>query len=123
MTNYCSERKGGKMPKIYHIKTLLWTYLVWTALNLLIAFWFCDIAKCSLTNIPYYWGVLHIVPLSLFLPSDIGAFGIVPYACVLLCVLVFVAGLLIKERWARFLIIIGMSLWFFGAFCLIGMGV
>ena len=113
------------MPKIrfYHIRTLLLTYLVWAALNLLIAFWFCDIVKCPLTRMPYYWGVLHIAPLLLFLPSEIGAFGIVPPACVLLCVLVFVAGLLIKGRWARFLIITGMSLWFFGAFCLIGMGV
>jgi hypothetical protein len=33
-----------------------------------------------------------------------------------------VAGLLIKGLRARYLIIIGMSIWFFGAFCILGLG-
>jgi len=111
------------MPKIrfYHIRTLLLTYLVWTALNLLIASRFCEIAKVPLTRMPYYWGLLHIAPLMLFLPTEINSFGIVPLF-VLIIASVFVAGLLRKERWGSYLIIIGMSLWFFGAFCLLGIG-
>jgi hypothetical protein len=112
------------MPKIkfYHTKTLFLTYLVWTTLNLLIASQFCKIAKVPLTGIPYYLGLLHIVPLMLFMPTEIYAFGIEPIIYVLITASVFIAGLLIKERWACFLIIIGMSIWFLGAFCLIALG-
>ena len=113
------------MPKIkfYHIKTLLWTYLVWTVLNLLFAFWGCGIYKHPLTWMPYHWALLHITPLMFFLPKEIHAVGMVPLACTVLAALVFVAGLLINRRWGRFLIIIGMSIWFFLAFCILGMGV
>jgi hypothetical protein len=55
-------------------------------------------------------------------PAEIHSFGIVPPALVLITVSVFITGLLRKERWGCYLIILGMSLWFFGAFCLIGMG-
>jgi hypothetical protein len=110
-----------KKIKIYHIRTLLLTYLVWAALNLYIASLFCEIAKVPLTWMPYYWGLLHIVPLMLFLPTEINSFGIAPLF-VLIIAAVFVTGLLRKERWGCYLIIIGMSLWFFGAACLIGIG-
>ena len=109
--------------RFYHIRTLLWTYLVWAALNLWIAFRSCDIAKCSLTRIPYYWVGLHIIPFLFFLPSEIRAFGMVLPACAVLSASVLVAGLLIKGRWACFLIIIGMSIWFLGAFYILAMGV
>jgi hypothetical protein len=33
-----------------------------------------------------------------------------------------VAGLLINRWWARFLVIIGMSIWFFGGFLVVGSG-
>ena len=110
-----------KNIKIYHIRTFLLTYLVWTVLNLLIASRFCEIAKVPITQIPYYWGLLHIAPLMLFLPTVINSFGIAPLF-VLIIVSVFVAGLLRKERWGCYLIVLGMSLWFIGAFCLIGIG-
>ena len=111
------------MPKIrfYHIRTLLLTYQVWAVLNLLFAFMLCNAVNHSLIYVPLNWAMLHIVPLMLFLPREIHAFGIGPSACVVLSALVFIAGLLIKGRWARFLIIIGMSIWFFLAFCIIGM--
>jgi hypothetical protein len=110
-----------KNVKIYHIRTLLLTYLAWTPLNLLIAWRFCEIAKVPLTRIPYYWGLLHIAFFMLFMPGGSCWFGIPVIALIGLSVLI--AGLLIKEWWACLLIIIGMSLWFFGAFCLIGIGV
>jgi hypothetical protein len=64
--------------------------------------------------VPYYWALLHIFPLyglirtlfegdmagfSLFVPGVIGGISVV-------------TGLFIKAWWARFLIIIGMSIWF-----------
>jgi len=110
-----------KKIKIYHIRTLLLTYIVWTVLNLLISARLCEIAKVPLTRMPYYWGLLHIAPLMLFMPAEAYAFGIAP-AIVLIIAAVFVAGLLIKERRAYLMIIIGMSLWFVGAFCLLGIG-
>ncbi len=75
--------------KIYHLRTLLLTYLVWTALNLLISSWFCEIAKVPLTWIPYYWGLLHIAPLMLLNPAELDSFGIIPPALVLITVSVF----------------------------------
>ena len=112
------------MPKIYHIKTLLWTYLVWAALSLLIAFQCCYIAKCPLTRMPYYWASLHILPLYGLIRTlwecDMG--GFIVFVPGLVAGFAVVAGLLIKGQWARFLIIIGMSIWFFGAFCIIGFG-
>jgi hypothetical protein len=110
-----------KNIKIYHIRTLLLTYLVWTVLNLLVSARFCEIAKVPLIRIAYYWRLLHIAPLMIFLPTEINSFGIAPLF-VLIIVAVFIAGLLRKERWGCYLIIIGMSLWFFGAACLIGIG-
>jgi hypothetical protein len=110
-----------KNIKIYHIRTLLLTYLVWTILNLLIAWRFCEIARVPLTRMPYYWGLLHIAFFMLFMPGGSGAFVIPVIALIGLSVLI--ASLLIKERWACLLIITGMSLWFFGALCLIGIGV
>jgi hypothetical protein len=114
------------VPKIrfYHIKTLLWTYIVWAAINLWWAFVCCDIAKCALTRIPYYLAVLHGLPLYglirtlwecdiggfiLFVPGSVAGFAVV-------------AGLLIKGRWARFLIIIGMSIWFLYGIFILGLG-
>jgi hypothetical protein len=40
----------------------------------------------------------------------------------LIALSVLIAGLLRKEWWSCVLIITGMSLWFFGAACLIGIG-
>ncbi len=136
MANYCSERKGRKMPKIrfYHTKTLLWTYMVWAALSLLIAFRCCEpmgqqifrhpIRNTNYWLAPYYWGLLHILPLyglvRTFWECDLQ--GFIFFSPTIVAGFAIVAGLLIKGRWACFLIIIGMSLWFLGAFCLLGMG-
>ena len=113
------------MPKIkfYHIKILLWTYLIWAVLNVFIASNFCHAFNDTLKSIPYYWAILHILPFWGFLPSEIQSFGIVLPACVLLSVSILVAGLLIKEQWARFLVITGMSILFFGAFFILLVGV
>jgi len=108
------------MPKIrvYHIRTLLWTYLVWAVLSLLFAFRCCAVVKCSLIRMPIYWALSHILPLMFFLPSEIHAFGMWLPACAVLPALLLVAGLLVNKWWACFLIIIGMSIWFFVAMCL-----
>jgi hypothetical protein len=116
----CGDMIKTKNIKIYHIRTLLLTYLAWMPLNLSIAWWFCQIARVPLTQIPYYWGLLHIAFFMLFMPGGSYGFGIPVMALIGLSVLI--VGLLIKERWACALIITGMSLWFFGAFCLIGIG-
>ena len=110
--------------RFYHIRTLLWTYLVWAALSLLFAFRCCEIAKCALTRMPYYLAVLHGLPLYGLIRTlwecDIG--GFILFVPGLVAGFAVVAGLLIKGRWARFLIIIGMSIWFFLGFCILGFG-
>ena len=93
----CGNMIKIKNIKIYHIRILLLTYLVWTVLNLLIAWWFCQIAKVPLTRMPYYWGLLNIVPVIFYPLGTVAGLSVV-------------AGLLIKERWACLLIITGMSL-------------
>jgi hypothetical protein len=111
------------MPKItfYHLTTLLSAYGVWTVLNLLFALSLCGATHGSLMRLPLIWAWLHVVPLlslgmswsfpaSAFLTVAAGASGIV-------------SGLLIKERWAFSLIVIGMSIWFFWAYCVAGLAV
>jgi hypothetical protein len=111
------------MPNIrfYHLTTLLWTYGVWTVLNLLFALSLCRATHGSPTRLPLTWAWLHVVPLLslgmswstpvlVFLTVAAGASGIV-------------SGLLIKDRWACPLIVIGMGVWFFWAYCVAGLAV
>ena len=129
MANYCSERKGRKVPKIrfYHIRTLLWTYLVWAILMVLFAFLLCRATNYPLKSMPYSWALLHIIPLLVLIEScwygEWDPFIISATAATLVAGFAIVAGLLIKGRWARFLIIIGMSIWFLLATFIAGIGV
>ena len=107
---------------------------MWVVLNLLFAFLLCmpreqifmhtNNTNYPLTLVPLTWAMLHIAPLWQILTGYGGAgmfiFFTVPAVVAGLSV---VAGLLINRRWACFLVIIGMSLWFFEAFCILGMGV
>ncbi len=74
---------------------------------------------------PYYWAVLHISPLvapiNTLWHSDMDGF-IISTAALVVAGFGIVGGLLIKGRWARFLVIIGMSIWFFWAFVILGLG-
>ncbi len=114
------------MPKIrlYHVRTLLWTYFVWTPLNL----WFahaCWSAAHPFAKVPlrwtlYNWVLLHIAPLwALWDGTD----GLDAWVAVVVAGSTVAAGLLIDRRWVRFLVIVAMSLWFFDAWCLLGIGV
>ena len=130
MANYCSERKGRKVPKIrfYHIRTLLWTYLVWAVLMVLFAFLLCRASNYPLTWMPYYWALLNIASLWVLIGSCWhGGWGdpfiIISAAITVVAGFAVVAGLLINRWWARFLVIIGMSIWFFESFIVAGMGV
>jgi polyferredoxin len=75
---------------------------------------------------PYNWALLHIAPLLGLIATlwygEQDPF-IIAVPTIVVAGFAIVAGLLIKGRWARFLIIIGMSTWFLGSFCLVGMGV
>jgi len=112
------------MPKIrfYHIRTLLWTYVVWALLTL----WFADACRNAVqapsTRILYYWAFLHIVPLwgsiiSLWAGTMEGFMYCLPGV---FGGLIVVASLLKNGRWARFGVIAGMSLWFLVAFFVLG---
>jgi len=128
------------MPKIrfYHIRTLLWTYLVWAVLNLLFALLACKPmpqiymhpntnTNYPLARVPLVWAWLHIIPLWVLIGScwygEWDPFIISAAAATLVAGFAIVAGLLIKGRWARFLIIIGMSIWFLLASFILGIGV
>jgi hypothetical protein len=115
------------MPKIrfYHVRTLLWTYLVWTPLNLWFAYacWFSaqgPFVRFPLRRTLYNWQLLHILPLWA-LWDGTGGFDV--WVVVVLAGLAIVAGLLKNRQWARVLVVVGMSLWFFEAWCLLGIGV
>jgi urea transporter len=114
--------------RFYHIRTLFWTYISWAVLMLFFAFMFCNIANYPLTWMPYYWALLNIAPLWILIGSCwyggwADTFIIISAAITVVAGLSVVAGLLINRRWACFLVIIGMSIWFFEAFCILGMGV
>jgi len=90
---------------------------------LLFAYVCCKAAKFPLTRLPLVWAVIHIAPLWPILTgyggTDMLIFFTVPPVVGGLSV---VAGLLINRWWARFLVIIGMSIWFFGGFLVVGSG-
>jgi len=77
-----------------------------------------------LTLVPLTWAVLHIAPLWLIL-TGYGGTGMLIFftAPAVVAGLSVVASLLINKRWARFGVIVGMSIWFLLAFCILGMGV
>jgi hypothetical protein len=76
-----------------------------------------------LAHVPLVWALLHIAPLwglilTLWYGDMNGFIVVVPGVVAGLSV---VAALLINRWWARFLVIIGMSIWFFWAFCILAM--
>ncbi len=116
--------------KFYHTRTLLWTYLVWAVLNLLFAFLVCKPmpqlymhpsanTDYPLARVPIVWAWLHIAPLLSLTISwspwwhPVVATGVAGVAVV--------SGLLINRWWARFLIIVGMSIWFCEAMLVAGL--
>ena len=116
----------GRRVRFYHLKTLLWTYLVWAILNLSCAFHFSGFTTTPpLRSIPYYWKILNICPLwgliMTLLEGDTEGFVMILPG--LVGGLSAVVGLLIKERYGRFLIIIGMSVWFLTGSFVLGLGV
>ncbi len=112
------------MPKtrFYNIKGLLWTYLVWTCLNL----WYAAALHKALGSdppgIPYIWAALQILPLCALREGSasglaiLGLWGVIGGALV-------ISGLFMKERWACVFIILGMSLWFLASWLLAGVSV
>ena len=120
--------------RFYHIRTMLWTYLVWAVLNLFFAFLLCIPREQIFTHnnqttyplifVPLTWATLHIAPLCPILTgyggTDFIIFCTVPMVVAGLSI---AAGLLVNRQWARFLVIIGMSLWFMLGFFIIGASV
>jgi hypothetical protein len=112
--------------RLYHLRALLWTYLAWAVLNLLLAYgcWVDATGpfrhKAPLGLIPYYWGLLHILPFwALWIESTLAPFAILWGGVGLFLV---AAGLSTSERWACLLVILGVSLWFFVALVLFSIG-
>ena len=111
------------MPKIrlHHVRALFWTYLVWAFLNLWYAERIRNAVHAPVEKIPYFWALLHIVPLWVVWSGSVFAFfalyGVVGGLSLI------VAGLLIEGSWARFLIIVGISSWFLVAWFLLGIAV
>jgi hypothetical protein len=80
--------------------------------------------NCPLTRVPLAWVWIHIAPLlSLAIPwhsvTDVVSIAV----AIGFAVFAIVAGLLINWWWTRFLIIIGMSIWFSWGMCVLGGGV
>ena len=111
------------MPSIrlYHVKALFWTYIVWAFLNLWYAEKLREAVHAPVARIPYFWALLHIAPLwaslilSMAAPFALG--GVVGGSSLI------VAGLLIEGSLARLLVIVGMSFWFLVAWLLLSIGV
>lgn len=116
------------MPKIkiYHVRTLFWTYLVWAGLGLWLVLSICvrTSSDCLFISVPRVWGMMHIAPLLPVIPcANIGGgTSMLIFSIVVAMVAgsLVVAGLLLDRRWARFLIIMGISVWFLAAFLIMG---
>jgi hypothetical protein len=112
--------------RLYHVRALLWTYLVWAVITLWGAYVTWDdvsglfVHKAPLGLIPYYWGLLHILPFwALWIGSTLAPSALVWGSAGLFLVAV---GLFIRERWACLLVILGVNLWFFVALLLFSIG-
>lgn len=107
---------GGRLKiRIYHTRTMFWTYLVWAILSLLAAVLLCIRSNCPLARLPLVWVGIHYAPWKIF-QLDF-------YLVTGLAALSVISGLLIKGRWARILVIIGISIWFLWGMCIVGMEV
>jgi len=100
--------------RFYHLRVLLWTYLVWVVLLLLYACLLCIAAHESLIKLPWIWVYLHAAPL-IYLSNLWPSIGT---PVVFAAIFSVVVGLLINKLWTRFLIVIGVSAWFFWAICI-----
>ena len=121
--------------KLYHLRTLLWTYLVWAFLNLLSALHFCQpmghqafghfTRQPHYSRLPYYWVFLNIGPPWILIMSlrDGDIEGFILAILGLIAGIIVIASLFIKSWWARFTVIFGMSLWFFWGDIVLGIGV
>jgi hypothetical protein len=100
------------MPKtgVYHVGTLLCTYLVWAVLNLGFACAVRNAIGRDSRGIPFIWAFLHISPVVGF-PVAVGGLALV------------LVGFFKGGRWARLLIIVGMSLWFLTGWVIAGLSV
>lgn len=111
--------------RLYHLRTLLWTYLVWAFLNLWLVSVLCKATNNPLIRMPYYWALLHILPLygliRTLCEGDMN--GFIHFVPGVIGGLSVVAGLLIRGRWACSLIIVGRSIWFFEGYCIYGLSV
>lgn len=94
---------------------------MWAVLLLLYAYLLCIAAAAheSQINLLWLWVYLQATPLIYLLNLRIGA-GIplwidIGIPLVYAAIFSIVIGLLINKLWARFLIVMGMSIWFFGA--------
>jgi hypothetical protein len=112
--------------RFYHVRALLWTYLVWAVLTLWGAYAIWDdvsgpfVHKAPLGLIPYYWGLQHIAPLwALWVGDPLAPLGLFWGGVGLSLVVV---GLLTSARWACLLVILGVNLWFFVALLLFSIG-
>ena len=111
--------------RLYHLRTLLFTYLIWAIINLFYAFMFSGFTTSSpLIKVPYFWVLLNIAPLWGLILSlwegDVSWFT--PVAPGLLAGLIVITSLFINRWWARFLVIVGMSIWFFVGLVALGVG-
>lgn len=115
--------KGREMPKIrvYHVRALLCTYLVWAFLNLSFAHTVQNAIGAGSASIRYIWVSLHILPLWALVDS--GTRGVKAVAIVVIAGSSVAVGLLKKERWACVLAILGVGLWFLAAWALAGLSV
>ena len=99
--------------KLYHLKTLLFTYLVWLFLSFLLTLSMCHITKQPLAHVPFILGMLHILPfLSLGMFWGAPAKTIIAGILAVLPIVFIVTGLLINKTWANSLVITGMTIWF-----------
>jgi hypothetical protein len=112
--------------RFYHVRALVWAYLVWAVITLWGAYVTWDdvsgpfVHKAPLGLIPYYWGLLHILPVwALWIGSTLAPFAILWGGVALSLV---ISGLLTSARWACLLVILGVCLWFFVALLLFSIG-
>lgn len=86
--------------KLYYLRTLVWTYLVWATLNVFFASQFCHVFNGPLTWIPYYWALFHIILLyGLIMTLWEGNMNwFMPVVPGMVAGLFLIVGLFIKER-------------------------
>ena len=114
----------GKL-KVYHLKALLMTYLIWAVLIALVAVRAAQVGTGNLAGPVYglrFWLLVHVTPF-MALSDPLGGMMLWCVIIPVVTIIPTITGLFIRGSDGTILVAFGISVWFFWGFMLAGLAV